>query len=143
MYTDNSKKMAVVLNRRHPAGLLLNAFGHLVLGLAADLGPLRCELLDYVNERTPLHARISTYPVIVLGAKNANQIRSTYEQACGSDVETNVFVTAMLGASATQQMSQTAEAEPDELEFVGLAMFGRSESLHPLTKRFSLLTSLT
>lgn len=143
MYTDNTKKLAVVLNRRHPTGLLLNAHGHLVLGLAADLGAAKTDLLDYVNEEASLSARISRFPVIVLAAKNSNQIRSTYAEAVGRDIAVNVFVTAMLAESATAQLARTAETSPEDLDYVGLAMFGDDEELRPLTKRFSLLTSLS
>lgn len=143
MYSDNQKKCVVVMNRRHPTGLLLNAYGHLVLGLAADLGASATELLNYCNGAAGLRARISRYPVIALGAKNSNQIRTTYEQAVEFGLAVNVFVTTMLGKSATAQLANTAEAFPDDLDYVGLVMFGDDEELKPLTKRFSLLSSLS
>jgi hypothetical protein len=42
----------------------------LSVGLAADLGPGEADLLDYKNSEADLAARISRWPVIVLGAKN-------------------------------------------------------------------------
>ncbi len=143
MYDDNSKKFAVILNRKHPTGLLLNALGHLSVGTAADLGPQEADLLDYQNEEAALTARISRWPVIVLGAKNGNQVRTTYEAARDAGLAANVFVTAMLGESAEAQLQQTAAALPDDLDFVGVTLFGSAGDLAPLTKRFSLLTSLS
>lgn len=143
MYLDNDKKFTVVLNSKHPTGLLLNALGHALLGLTADLGAKKCEILDYRNDAASLLARISRFPVIVLKAKNGNQIRTTYERATKAGVEVNVFVTSMLGDSATAQMVQTAEADPDSLDYVAIAMFGDGTHLQPLTKRFSILSWLS
>lgn len=143
MYEDNSRKFAVVLNRKHPTGLLLNALGHLSVGLAADLGSEEADLLDYENKEAALSARISRWPVIVLGAKNGNQVRTAYDAALDAGLAANVFVTAMLGESAEDQLRQTAEASADDLDFVAAALFGSAEQLAPITKRFSLATSLS
>ncbi|MBV6509622.1 MAG: hypothetical protein JJLCMIEE_02717 [Acidimicrobiales bacterium] len=142
MYEDNSRKFAVILNRKHPTGLLLNALGHLSVGIAADLGSEEADLLDYENGAAELTARISRWPVIVLSAKNGNQVRTAYEAALAADLAANVFVTAMLGDSAEAQQRQTAEASPDHLDFVGAALFGSADELAPITKRFSLATNL-
>ena len=142
MYADNTTKFTIVVNRKHSTGVLLNAIGHLSVGLAADLGPDQCELLDYQNDKAPLVARISRWPVIVLGAKNSSQVCSTYESARDAGLRANVFVTAMLAGSAEAQLAQTAVADPDELDYVGVALFGNSAELGVHTRRFSLLTTL-
>ncbi|ENG6110628.1 DUF2000 family protein, partial [Serratia liquefaciens] len=39
---------------------------------------------------------------------------------------------------AEQQIADTANTEYDKLEFVGVALYGDSEQLKPLTKKFSV-----
>lgn len=142
MYDDNTRKFVVVLNKKHPTGTLLNALGHLSVGIAADLGPQQADLLDYTNDDAELAARISRWPLIVLGANNSNQLRTAYEGAVAVDMRANVFVTAMLGASASAQIAQTADAAPTDLDYVAVGLFGTAEELAPITKRFSLVTRL-
>ncbi len=64
MYADNHKKFVAVLNRKHPASILMNALGHITAGLIAyssDPGQ-EYKFLTYNNADAGLQAKISHYP---------------------------------------------------------------------------------
>ena len=44
----------------------------------------------------------------------------------------------MLSHSAEQQISDTLNTELDKLDFIAIALFGDSEALKPITKKFSV-----
>ncbi|MGH8477467.1 MAG: DUF2000 domain-containing protein [Methylococcales bacterium] len=140
MYADNHKKFVAVLNRKHPASILMNALGHMTAGLiACSTDPAKeYNFLDYNNADAGLQAKISHYPYIVLTANNSNQIRTTLAKAAELGLQHNAFVTAMLGQSAQQQIKQTRDAKPDELDYVALVLFGDADRIDALTRRFSL-----
>jgi hypothetical protein len=46
----------------------------------------------------------------------------------------------MLGSSAEDQLAQTKATRPQAMQFLAVLLFGSSEVLNPLTKRFSLFT---
>ena len=143
MYSDNEYKFTVIVNKKQPTGVILNAIGHAMVGLSGHLGHTQLDLLDYLNTSAGLTARISRWPVIVLSAKNSNQLRSTLEAASGmSSVVTNAFTTSMIAGSAESQIAATARASADQLDYVALAIFGPQTDTQPITKRFSLLKAL-
>lgn len=140
-YADNTRKLVVVLNGKHQPGRLMNAGMHLLAGLVGRGGPAMTEqlrLLDYKDATGDLHAALSTYPIIVLEAKNGNQIKTLREAARAADIPCADFVDAMLGGSADEQLANTAARRPEELDYLACCLWGEADRLDPMTKRFSL-----
>lgn len=50
----------------------------------------------------------------------------------------NVFTDSMLADSAMTQMEQTKTTNPEKLTYFGVVLFGNSEQLATLTRKFSL-----
>lgn len=139
MYANNTKKFTAVLNKRQPAGAQFNALGHLAMGLVGRIGNECPEFLEYRVPSAGFVSMISTYPVIVLGADNNNQMRRLCAAVVESALPFNIFTTSMVGASAAEQVAATASASSETLEFVGVIVFGDAVVIDPMTKRFSIL----
>ena len=139
MYSNNSKKFVVVLNKKIEMPQLLNAIGHITAGLVGLLsGNEDMKFLEYVDGSNEKHRAISEYPYIVLKAKNGNQIRALRQSAKEIGITTNDFVDTMIGGSADIQLSQTKSKQESELDYWAIVMFGDAEKIDPLTKKFSL-----
>jgi hypothetical protein len=122
MFEDNQKKLYIIVNRNLDASLLMNATGHLAAGIMqkAEDGVFQ----NYSNDSSGLRAYLSHYTVVILQAKNSNQL-STAAQKCRD-------------AGLTYNFFTTTFASPDALEFVAIAIYGDTEILKPITKKFSV-----
>ena len=134
-YTDNQHKLVVVVKRTIAPAQLLNAVAHCCGGLAEQVGAM-AEFLDYPSPAGKWTAKISRWPVIVLAAKNSEQIARFVGEAKEQNLFLNYFTAAMLGESAQQQQHQVAE--DTTLEYWAVAAFGEEPVLRKVTRRFSL-----
>ncbi|CAI0981072.1 DUF2000 family protein [Serratia entomophila] len=136
MYSDNEKKFYIILNRNHETATLFNAACHLTAGIT-DLIEQR-EFHHYPSSIDGISANMSHYPVVILQAKNSSQLSSLILKCREERVLFNFFTTTMLSYSAEQQIADTANSEYDQLDFVAVALYGETEQLKPLTKKFSV-----
>lgn len=136
MYSDNEKKFYIILNRNHEPATLFNASCHLTAGIT-DLIEQR-EFDHYPSAIEGVSANMGHYPIVILQAKNSSQLSNLMLKCKEEGVLANFFTTTMLSHSAEQQIADTANTEYDKLEFVGVALYGDSEQLKPLTKKFSV-----
>jgi hypothetical protein len=137
-YENNGKKFAVIVNRKHPLPVVLNAMAHAAFGMSGkgqDIG----NLLDYSNGGTGFSAKIDEYPFIILEAKTSNQLQTLVSSVVDDEgIAYNVFTTSMIGTSATAQLEATREASGEALDFVVVVLFGPRENVERFTKKFSL-----
>ena len=143
MYAENNKKFVFVVNEKIGVGSILNAYGHTAIGLVGMLEQRRAikevEFLEYRQGGNVGAALLSTYPVIVLKAKNSSQLRRLRDEAQEAGLPVNYFTHVMNGDSALNQLEATRSTPIEQQEFVVVGLFGPSNTLAPLTKRFSLL----
>ncbi|MDM4018199.1 DUF2000 domain-containing protein [Roseiconus lacunae] len=140
-YADNEAKWVVVLNRKVSVPKLLNALGHLALTMPQTCDDPTTEVIhDYHDSNGDLMSRISNWPVIVLKAKNGNQLRSLRKAAGEQRVSCQAFADSMLAESAEAQITQTLSTPEADVEYFAVMLFGDSEKLNALTKKFSLFT---
>ncbi|TBL66391.1 DUF2000 domain-containing protein [Hafnia alvei] len=136
MYEDNEKKLYVILNRNYEVSTLMNAACHLSSGITVCA---EGNVFDqYKNASSGLKANLSHYPVVVLQAKNSSQLATATQKANEAGITYNFFTSTMLSHSAEQQISDTLNTELDKLDFIAIALFGDSEALKPITKKFSV-----
>jgi hypothetical protein len=90
------------------------------------------------NLLTP--ATISLYPFIILKAKNSNQLKTVHESASHQGMLHNIFTESMLGNSASEQVNATKNTKSDDLNYFGITLFGDSQKLTELTRKFSLFS---
>ena len=137
-YTDNQTKFTCVINARTPLPQALNALGHALIGLTGKAAPGNTDLLDYPFGCGSASSVISRHPLIILQARNANQLRTLAGQAASAGVQVNVFANTMLGRSAREQQAQTAAVALEDADLFAVALLGQSVLVDPLTRRFSL-----
>jgi hypothetical protein len=136
MYSDNDKKLYIVVNRNLDSALLFNAACHISAGITRQIASP--EFDHYPTQLEGVAAHLSRYPVVILQAKNSGQLAKLVSKAQEEGVLCNFFTTTMLSHSAEQQIADTQNAAFEELEFVAVAVYGEAEQLAPLTKRFSV-----
>lgn len=136
MFEDNDKKLYIIVNRNMDTPLLMNATGHLSAGIMQKAEDKLFH--DYPNNDSGLTAWLSHYPVVILQAKNSNQLRTALEKCKAANLTYNFFTTTMLGQSTEQQIQETKVAAIDALEFVAIAVYGDTEAVQPITKKFSI-----
>lgn len=133
-------KFVVILNKKVPAGAILNATAHMAAALvnkAAESQRKQMEFIDYYDADSGIHP-ISACSLIVLQADNSNKIRQARDLAQKGEVIFVDFIETMTQDTYIEQMTKTSSLKEVELEYWGLAIFGTYEDLGPITKKFSL-----
>lgn len=137
MYIDNEYKTYVIVNRKYAASVISNASCHLVAGLVNRVGS-QLKFHSYDTKESGISASISHYPIVNLQANNSNQLISVVNAALDNSYVFNFFTETMMGISAESQMESTFRSEISELDFIGVALFGRTSELKDVTKKFSV-----
>lgn len=137
MYTDNDNKIYVIVNKRHELGVIANAACHLTAGLT---NKNEDDLIfhNYQAKGNLLSATICHYPIVVLQSKNSNQLLNVLLQCNDLKIPFNYFTTTMIRGSSDEQLKATNDTELQNMDFIGIAVFGRKEKLTPITKKFSV-----
>lgn len=136
MFEDNQKKLYVVVNRTQDPALLLNATAHLAAGIMRKADDVLFH--NYPNAESGLNAYLSHYPVVILQAKNSNQLKTAALKSQEAGIPFNFFTTTMLGPSSEAQIQATKETTLEALEFVAIALYGDTEAIAPITRKFSV-----
>jgi hypothetical protein len=138
-YENNGKKFVVILNAKAEIPILMNAVGHIAAGIGTcDGNKKEMDFLQYADADGTFHPAISKYPLIVLKAKNSDQIRRVRLFAIANGVTYNDFTDTMLGFSADDQLEKTRNRKEIDLEYHAIILFGEAELLDKETRRFSL-----
>jgi len=138
--SNTNHKFVVLLNKKLPTGVALNAASHMSACLAARATQDEREqmmFLDYLDGNDVAHPT-SGLSLIVLKADNSNKIRQAKEAAVQANISCIDFLQSMTGDSYVEQMARTKLLKPEELEYYGLCMFGEKEKLDGITRKFSL-----
>jgi hypothetical protein len=138
MYNDNEYKFIAVLNNKVDLPILLNALAHCSAGLGNKLEKHQAEPNDYIDASGGIHPGISKFPWIILQARNSNQLRELRHRAKTAGAEVTDFVHTMLGVSCAKQKEATRTTPEANLNYFVVCLYGRSDLLHPFTKKFSL-----
>ena len=134
---EAQKKVFVVLNKKVEEGRLMNAVAHLSFGISA-FQPENKNLLQYSDKNDISFGNISHHAIIVLKAKNSNQLHTLKNAADEQNIENSCFTETMTLGTSAEQHSTTAETKSEDHEFFGVCLFGNTETIQPLTKKFSL-----
>lgn len=139
-YIPTTHKFVAVLNKKIPAGQVMNALAHATAGLAGSYPtPEEMRLDDYIDKDGNRHTNISDNPFIILQADNSNQLRTLRNNLIEQGVYFTDFSSTMTVGTYAEQQERTAQTPEAELEYWAVVMFGETEKLAPLTKKFSLL----
>ncbi|OGC51711.1 hypothetical protein A2982_03510 [candidate division WWE3 bacterium RIFCSPLOWO2_01_FULL_39_13] len=136
---ENTWRFTAVLNRKIETGKLMNALGHMTVGLAGGYeNPEKMCFLQYKDKDSGIHPNISHFPFIVLSANNSNQIRNIRIATLNSGIKFTDFTSTMTVGTSQEQMDTTNSTYETDLEYYGICMFGRTDEIKEITKKFSL-----
>ena len=136
---ENARRFVVVVNGKEETGRVMNALGHTMAGLVGHVAKDQdFVFLDYVDKDGGVHPGISHYPVIVLKAKNSNQIKKIRAEAMVRGMPFSDFVDTMTIGGSQEQLDATAECPDEELSYLGVCLFGETETLKEFTGKLSL-----
>lgn len=130
------KKFVIVVNAKYPTGNLLNAVGHLSIGFGDYLENKNMRTFNnFMGERV---SYLTDYPLIILKAKNSNQLHTLYQKAKEANLDHQVFYDNMIHQTIPDQEKNISKNNTNALEHVAVGLFGNEEDFRSLTKKFSL-----
>ncbi|WP_390339531.1 DUF2000 domain-containing protein [Vibrio harveyi] len=135
---ENQKRFVAVISKKVEVGRAVNVLGHLSVSLASQLSDGDAVYTDYHDLDGNLHPNISHYPFIVLRADNSNKIRKLRQEALDRGIPFSDFTHTMVEGGSEVQQQTTKNTSEAKLEYLGICLFGETENLRELTKRFSL-----
>lgn len=134
-----TNKFVAVLNKKIPVGLLMNALGHMAVGLSASYPNIPEMRFDsYFDKNGGEHKSISDHPFIILSADNSNQIRSLRNELISAGIHFVDFTNTMTVGTYAEQKERTKNTPEEQLEYYGTCMFGDKATLNQLNRKFSL-----
>lgn len=136
---ENDFRFVAILNKKIETGKLMNALGHMTVGLAGKIVPQEemC-LLEYKDKDGGVHPAISHFPFIVLAADNSNKIRTVRNEAIQRGIPFNDFTSTMTVGTSEDQVTRTSNTNELELDYYGITLFGKTSELKEFTSKFSL-----
>lgn len=109
----------------------------MAIGLGAELGKSDLLLDVYKDQQENIYPNISRIPFIILQGKSG-EIRKLVMTVREKGIAHGIFLNTMTGGGYEQQLARTAQAPESDLIYYGCCLFGTSEELRSLTKKFSL-----
>jgi hypothetical protein len=134
-------KFVAVLGKKVDAGKVLNAVGHMSLGIVASASPEEIKLMgfvDYTDKEGGRHPSLSKNSYVILRADNSNQIRTVRNAALAQGIHCIDFTNTMQEGTYLEQLERTRMTSEAELEYYGICMFGEIVKISEITKKFSL-----
>lgn len=131
-------KLVAIVNKDIPVGVAMNAVAHMSLGLGTQLGSKPLELITYQDKGGNMYPPISRMPFIILRGK-PNEIRKAVQKAQEENVRYSFFLNTMTANGTYQeQLAHTLITPEEQLVYYGAVLFGPWDTIHQITKRFSL-----
>ena len=135
---ENQKRFIAILSKKMELGRSLNVLGHLSVGLSRQLEEGESQYVDYEDMDGNLHPSLSHYPFIVLKADNSNKLRKVRQEAISRNIKFTDFTSSMIEGGSIEQQRRTKETKEADLEYLGVCIFGDTDTLREFTKNFSL-----
>jgi len=132
------KKLIAVMNKNKDNGVIMNALAHMSIGLGASIeNKEELRLTNYKDADEGDHKNVSEMPFIILSA-NSNKIRTLRKAAINNNIPFTDFHDKMTIGTYEEQIKASAETKEEELDYLGIVMFGDVDLLSELTSKFSL-----
>jgi hypothetical protein len=135
-----AKKFVAVLNKSAETVRLMNAIGHISIGLAGRIGdPEALGFILYRDANGQDFPDISAHPYILLKT-NDSKLKGFRQALIEASIPYSCFTDTMIEGGFEEQVAKTALTKTDELNILAVVAFGEREVLDPLTRKFSLFT---
>lgn len=133
-----SKKFVVVLNKSAEPARLMNAIGHLSIGLGCQIQDRHeMGLITYTDKDGQTYPDISKYGYIVL-TTSGNKLKSFAQELKQASLPHTTFLDTMIEGGSDEQVARTQERSHEELTYLAVATFGDKDLINPMTRKFSL-----
>ncbi len=135
---DLNKKIVLVVRNDLPSWQVLNTVSH----LAAYLGNKMKIPFDtgnyFVTADGVNHPRNTQYPIIAVSAKPA-QLPPLMQQVRTSDLLYLGYIREMIDTNLDDEIvTWLGQKKDEEIEYLGIGVFGEKATVDDLTKKFSL-----
>ncbi|MFA0117634.1 hypothetical protein BCT06_06285 [Vibrio breoganii] len=135
---EYQKRYVTILSKKMDLGRSLNVLGHLSVGLSNLLEGSEGQYVDYQDMDGNVHPNLSHYPFIVLKADNSNKLRKVRDEVITRNIKFTDFTSSMIEGGSVEQQQRTKETKEADLEYLRVCLFGDTDVLRELTKKFSL-----
>lgn len=139
-YISTTDQFICVLNKKVESPKLLNALGHMSVGLMSqykdDVSAMRFR--DFIDKDKTIHSTTSENGFIVLRADNSNQIRTLRNKLIEEKIKFTDFTDTMVGGTYVDQQNKFNVTAEQDLEYYGVCFFMNKEKSKEFTKKFSL-----
>ncbi len=133
MTQDFTKKVTVILKEGLASWQLTNTMGHITAYLGNKM-PVPFDTGEFFVTKDGVHLpRNSQFPIIALSAK-PEQLKALSTQIRNSGLLSIVYTQDMIGTTDDEKLAQAiTDKNFEELDILGIGMFGPVETLKSLT----------
>ncbi len=134
-------KFVIVLNKKIEISKLMNAIGHMSLGIVVDASPKEKEnmgFFHYIDKDNNSYPSLSKNSYIVLRADNSNQIRTLRSLVIEHGIRYVDFTKIMQEGTYLEQIEKMKTTSEAEQEYCGICLFGNISIISELTRKFDL-----
>lgn len=138
-YDYNARKTVAVLSANLQPGVAMNVLGHLAISIGAYGDNELMGRPQLVDASGVTHLGISRYPVIVTKSKPALLRRLVTEARLEKAILVVDYPEQMLDTGHDDELcAELAKVKEADINYLGAMLYGESEVIGKLTKRFSL-----
>lgn len=135
---DFSKKLAIILNKELDGWELTNTIGHISAFLGNKIGKNFQSVPEFETADGDMIPSNSQYPVVTFAAKKG-QFINLLQKIHKADLTYIVYTRDMIQLSDDTKLAKAIKNQKtDELDILGIGIFGDNEKLKSLTNKFSL-----
>jgi len=131
-------KYSVVLNQEVDLGALMNALGHVAVGLAHRAPSKDQAMRTFRDKEGRLVGTMSDDPLIVLAGANSAKLSQAHKAAEAAGLICNAFVLDMKDGAPVDQEAAILSRSADELLYLAVGCWGEADEVRGAFKRFSL-----
>lgn len=131
-------RYSVILNEAVDLGCLMNALGHVSVGLAHQAPAEAQAMRSFFDKNGRLVGTISDDPLIVLVGANSAKLRQAHLAANEAGLICNAFVLDMRDGAPIDQATAIQSKTADDLLYLAVGCWGEADIVRATFKRFSL-----
>jgi hypothetical protein len=133
------KKFVAIVDRNRTLTQIVNAVGHLALGLGRHPDTADAAYSTFKNPAAGSVSYLTDHPFIILGAKGSKQLYNLHLSLLETFITHNVFFANMFSYDVQEQLREVESINLENLEYVAIMLYGTAAELTPFIKKFSLL----
>lgn len=132
-----NKKITIIVNPTFTPASLMNAIGHLLLGLGHQAESIDLCMTQYFDQNQKPVTFTSDHSFVILKAKTETKLKNFHQKVVQSNLLHNAFYETMFADPLDLQSEKISQSTAEQI-LVAVALFGDKEAVEPLTKKFSV-----